>query len=261
MEDRYLREQTFHDRVYDEGVNDNFVSKHINSRPFYSILGSAHEQFYSLLYPYCPGRRLLENVCGRGEPDYLRDLAERGAQISAIDISEVAVEQVKRAARRDNLDIDARVMNAEDLDFEDGEFDVVAGSAIIHHLNLKKAFTEITRVLNPSGVAIFEEPLGHNPFINLYRRLTPHLRTEDEHPLRTEDFELARSFFGNVQVYYFGLLPLLVVPFRSSRFFPTAVKLLDVADRFLFRLLPFTRKYAWSSVLFMSQPKKSRSMG
>jgi len=44
------------------------------------------------------------------------------------------------------------------------------------------------------GSAIFIDPLGHNPAINMFRRSTPDLRTEDEHPLLLEDFRLAGRY-------------------------------------------------------------------
>lgn len=42
---------------------------------------------------------------------------------------------------------------------------------------------------------MFFEPLGHNLLINLYRRLTPELRTEDEHPLVACDLERLVNYF------------------------------------------------------------------
>ena len=38
----------------------------------------------------------------------------------------------------------------------------------------------------PGGLAVFMEPLGRNPLINRYRRLTLTLRTVDEYPLMME---------------------------------------------------------------------------
>jgi len=51
-------------------------------------------------------------------------------------------------------------MNAEELKFADDYFDIVCGGAILHHLDLNKALSEIARVLKPDGKAIFVEPLG-----------------------------------------------------------------------------------------------------
>jgi hypothetical protein len=48
----------------------------------------------------------------------------------------------------------------------------------------------MTKILQPKGKAIFIEPLGHNFLINLYRRLTPNIRSADEHPLLAKDLKI-----------------------------------------------------------------------
>jgi SAM-dependent methyltransferase len=249
MEERHLREKLFHDRVYGEHGRDDVVRK------YYRIVGG-RVSFYEVLLSSCgPGCRVLEYGCGQGGHAYM--LAEKGASVTAIDLSETAIEQAEEEARTKGLEdnTDFRVMNAEALDFADDAFDVVCGTAIIHHLDLHKAYSEIARVLKPGGFAVFMEPLGHNPLINLYRRLTPRLRTKDEHPLRLEDFELARSFFEEVEVSYFHLISLLAVPFGGTRPFARVLRTLDAADRSLFRHLPSARKHAWYSVMVLRRPR------
>lgn len=251
MEDRYQREKQFHDQAYDEG------SRHVTDK-YYKIADSRVKLYEDLLSAHCSDRRVLEYGCGQGGHAYF--LAEKSASVTAIDLSETAIAQARETAERKNLDnADFRLMNAEDLDFEDSTFDMVCGTAILHHLDLHRAFSEIVRVLRPDGVAIFMEPLGHNPLINLYRKLTPSLRTEDEHPLRIEDFELSRTFFEKFDLYYFHLFSLIAVPFRNTRFFPQLLKALEGVDRLLFRYLPFMRRYAWYCVMVFEQPKKERT--
>jgi SAM-dependent methyltransferase len=72
------------------------------------------------------------------------------------------------------------LMDAHKLDFPDGHFDLVFGVAILHHLDLAIACTEIDRVLKPGGMMIFVEPLNTNPLAKLVRYLTPNARTVDE---------------------------------------------------------------------------------
>jgi SAM-dependent methyltransferase len=60
-------------------------------------------------------------------------------------------------------------LNAEELLFEDQQFDLVVGAAILHHLfDPEKALSETCRVLKPGGIALFFEPfeIGHQ-FISL----------------------------------------------------------------------------------------------
>src|ERR1017187_2444440 len=152
--------------------------------------------------------------------------------------------------------VDFRVMDAEVLEFPDDSFDLICVVAILHHLDLDKSLAEIARTLRPGAAAIFLEPLAYNPIINLYRRLTPHLRTEDEHPLTMTDLKGASRFFGEVAATYFHLLSLGAAPLHRMPGFEKAVHVLEAADRLLFRLVPFASRYAWTVGLVFSRPLK-----
>ena len=98
-----------------------------------------------------------------------------GARVTGIDISEVALDLGKARARDQGVeDVMFLVMDAEKMQFEDNSFDLVCGTSILHHLHLSKALRELARILKPQEKAIFIEPIGHNPAINLFRRLTSH---------------------------------------------------------------------------------------
>jgi hypothetical protein len=125
---------------------------------------------------------------------------------------------------------------------------------------LNTCFAELARVLDPAGDAVFIEPLGHNPVIALYRLLTPRLRTRDEHPLRMEDFVLARQYFGEVRVRYFNLTSLLAVPFRRLPFFSRLIRVLERLDGWLFERMPRMRRYAWTAVVVLSKPRPARQV-
>ncbi len=190
---------------------------------------------------------MLEYGCGPGSQSFT--LAEMGAEVTAIDISDVAIELAGKVAQDRGLTIDYRVMNAEDLQFGDNTFDKVCGSGILHHLDLEKAYNEIYRVLKTDGTAFFFEPLGHNPIINYYRNRTPQLRTVDEHPLMLKDIEMAGNLFKKVKVHYYHLSSIAAsfVPGVSLR--KGTSRFLNKFDWLLFKTLPFLKKYAWIVVL------------
>jgi len=249
LEGRLQREKEFHDRAFSERTRAP-VDK------FYSIAGGCWHAYTNALLNECQGKRVLEYGCGPGSSAF--QLREHGAQVIGIDISEVAIQQAKAIAEQSPTasTITFRVMNAEDLQFPDRDFDMVCGSCILHHLNLERSLTEISRVLRESGKAVFVEPLGHNPLINLYRRLTPNLRTEDEHPLLDRDLTLIRHYFGKVQITYFHLLSLCAMPFRKTSAFDRILKMFDAMDRMLFTV-PVVRKQAWLVVMELSEPRKA----
>jgi SAM-dependent methyltransferase len=248
--ERYQRERDFHNHVFVEGREGR--ERAVNK--FYSV-SSSFVYYRRRLHELGQGRRMLEYGCGPGSMAF--DLARQGAIVTGIDISDVAIQLAKSKARDEGLyDLDFLEMNAEDLSFEDDRFDLICGSAILHHLDLEKAYSVLARTLHPDGHAVFIEPLGHNPIINLYRKLTPRLRTPDEHPLLMRDLKLAERYFGDVQLRFFQLQTFLAVPFRNSRFIRPLRQTLDAMDQALFRVLPPVRKYAWQVVIELSKPRR-----
>lgn len=140
---------------------------------------------------------MLEYGCGTGSKAFA--LAHTGAHVVCIDISGVGVAEATARAERDGVRADFVQMDAEALGYSFGAFDLVCGSGIFHHLDMERSLAEVRRVLKPEGTAVFYEPLGTNPIINLYRRLTPSMRTPDEHPLVPADFDLMRRHFREVE--------------------------------------------------------------
>jgi SAM-dependent methyltransferase len=249
-ESRKQREAEFHDRAYTDETREKLWSS------YYLIVDSSRRFYEEYLGARCRDADVLEYGSGLASEAFF--LADRGARsVTGIDISSVAVERNNQRARARGYErVTFVVMDAETMDFEPESFDLICGGAILHHLDLERAYFELARVLRPSGRAIFIEPLGHNPLINLYRKRTPHLRTPDEHPLLTEDLELASRYFGSVRARFAHLSSLAAVPFRRSRFFANLVGALDDLDRTLFRFVPALRRYAWQVVIELSEPRR-----
>src|SRR5207248_1688260 len=101
---------------------------------------------------------------------------------------------------------DARVQflaaDAERLPFADSSFDGIWGNAILHHLDLGRAASEIRRVLRVGGRAVFCEPWGENPVLAWARtRLnTATKRTPTEKPLRNCQLAVLRATFQDVRL-------------------------------------------------------------
>jgi SAM-dependent methyltransferase len=253
MSTRLEREREFHDHVFTE------QDVRAPTRRFKAVLGALHKWNLETLSAYAPGARALEYGCGQGSRAY--HLARNGAHVVGIDISPVAIEQAIEQARAEGLEdqMTFRVMDAEHLDFPDGSFDLVCGSGVLHHLDLNRAYAEVARVLEPTGIGVFEEPLGHNPAINMYRRRTPEMRTVDEHPLLMSDLALAERYFGEVNTRYFTLTSLAAVPLRNLPGFDRVVSGLDGLDRLLFSTTPVVRRYAWHVGITLRHPRPSEA--
>jgi ubiquinone/menaquinone biosynthesis C-methylase UbiE len=246
---RYSREREAHNKYFSEGTRKTLDK-------YYNTTHQSRASYESVLLSRCRNGAALEYGCGTGSHSVF--LARNGAtRVVGIDLSDVAIEKAREAAKLGGVDqAEYFRMNAETLDFPDASFDLICGTAILHHLDLRRALNELGRVLRPGGTAAFLEPLGHNPVINLYRRLTPNLRTVDEHPLRMDDLALARAYFSSVKPQYFGLQSLMATPFQGRSYFKNVLGALQAADSTLFRVAPFTRRYAWQVVLVLEKPIK-----
>ncbi len=249
MESRKHKEREFFDKSFD-GHKRESVSK------FYSVAQSSREPYRRFLIAECEGKKVLEYGCGPGSSTFF--LAKNGAQVIGIDISKVAIEQAETKAIEEGvMDKTAfLLMDAEEMGFPEESFDIVCGSGILHHLDIGKAFKELGRVLKFNGKGIFIEPLGINPAINLFRAMTPSLRTQDEHPLLMKDLELAKRYFKKVETEFFHLFIILAVLFHNTRIFPRLMRVLDKVDALIFKLLPVMKPLAWMVVIRVLKPKK-----
>lgn len=251
-EPRWASELAFHDREFSNRAR-------VAVSGFYSVTRKSFGFFAERLSDVCTKGPVLEYGCGPWSMAY--DLARRGVEVTGIDLSPVAIDQSRAAVQRERCaaHFQFEVMNAEALRFASQSFEVVCGTGILHHLDLERAYSEIARVLTPSGTGIFLEPLGHNPLINLFRKRTPHLRTVDEHPLLEPDLERAKRWFDKVDVHVFHLCSLVAAPFRKMPGFEALLGVLERMDESLFRLAPPMRKHAWMVALELTGPRGDRA--
>jgi SAM-dependent methyltransferase len=251
---RAKTEADFHNSAYEGKVRKTASS-------FYELMDNCSRYYRQFLKVHCAGKRVLEYGCG--ENSVAPFLLNNGvSSYVGIDISSVAVDEAEKSREGGGHPVDRvkyHVMNAEALEFEDNSFDLICGVAILHHLDLEKAYSEIARTLRPGGAAIFLEPLAYNPFINLYRRLTPHLRTPDEHPFLMRDIKMAESSFGGVETRFYNLFTLLSLVSSRTSLFPVLRRGLDRVDRGVFNCCPPLRRYAWTVSLVLTSPLKSAS--
>jgi SAM-dependent methyltransferase len=90
-------------------------------------------------------RRVLEVGCGTGW-FAARVQRELGAEVVAVDQSERMVELARAEG------VDARVGDAQQLDFADGELDCIAANWMLYHVpDLDAGLSEVARVLAPGG--------------------------------------------------------------------------------------------------------------
>lgn len=245
-----LSEKHFHNKLIEKGTRKNVDL-------FYKITVKSASFFRELVFKYSKNKDVLDYGCGVGENTIF--LLKSSKSVIAIDISESSVKQasINVGIINDKL-LKICVMDAEKLELPSDSFDLICSDSILHHLNLSKALSELSRVIKQDGRIILKEPLGHNPLINLFRLRTPKYRTENEHPLTVRDLRSMSNYFRNVDIYYFYLFSLAVIPFTKTRMFSTLLILFEKIDSFVFCAFPFMKKYAWISVIILSSPIKDR---
>jgi len=154
------------------------------------------------------GCQVLDMGCGHGMAAIV--LARAGAQVTAVDLSLGYLTEARRRAEANHVVGICWIQgDAEQLPFADQQFDRIWGNAILHHLHLDRAAAEIHRVLRPGGVAVFCEPWGENPLLELARRWLPYpgkQRTPDERPLRSAQILALRRHFPRLETQGFQLL-------------------------------------------------------
>jgi ubiquinone/menaquinone biosynthesis C-methylase UbiE len=100
------------------------------------------------------GKRLLEIGCGMGYDSV--ELMRRGVHVTAVDLTESAIEHARRHFELEGLEPDAvHTANALELPFPDETFDAVWANGVLHATgDTRQAVAEARRVLVPGGRAI-----------------------------------------------------------------------------------------------------------
>jgi SAM-dependent methyltransferase len=248
---RLLTEQLFHDRqaagrssrfATDSALrfrDADYIDHEPWIRPAFDLIGEV------------AGKRVLDYGCGHGMASVV--LARRGAHVTGIDLSPGYIAEAHRRAEANEVTVEFRTADAEQLPFAAQSFDAVWGSAILHHLDLRQAGAELRRVLKPGGVAVFCEPWGGNPILEFARRYLPYPgkhRTPDEKPLRKADLDSLRDFFPQLDVRGFQLIGSVRRVFRRES---PGGGWLDRCDRWLFRQVPALEKWSRYVVVRLSR--------
>jgi SAM-dependent methyltransferase len=242
LAERHTIEREYHDRTAGVVRAD-----------FYTLgaLDAADAYVRALLGDVC-GKQVLELGCGTGDTTLW--LAAGGATVHATDISGgmLAATQARAAAGGLSSTVLVQQMSAEHLAYAERSFDIVFGHSVIHHTDLAITRREVHRVLRPGGRAVFLEPLGENPLLRAFRRLTPGRRTPTERPLTESDLQFFAEPFARMRRREFYLLALAAFPLwplGSRRLFQAALAPLMRLDAALLARRPTLGRYAWVTVV------------
>lgn len=234
---------------------------------------------FERLIPFGPlkGKQVLEIGCGLGSHAQL--LAEAGCRLTAIDLTERAVELTRERLRLRGFSADVMKMDAENMEFQAAQFDFVWSWGVIHHsADTEQIIRNVYRVLKPGGE--FRFMVYHRRSLNaltsivrgfLSGKIFQGMSTSDILSLYTDGYlarfytqaELSKllmnSGFSNVSTRVLGQKSELVpLPGKGLSGRLKSLLIRNLPDRLAERLLSWCGVFLFTSA---SKPCESESNG
>ena len=250
---RLIAEQAFHDKQAAEraktfaqspsmlSVDDDAYLDHESwIRPAFAKLGPLERL------------RVLDFGCGHAMASVV--MARQGARVTGFDLSRGYLAEARGRAAQNRVELGLVQADGNRLPFATASFDRIWGNAILHHLDMPTAASEIARVLVPGGHAVFCEPWGENWLLRVARNrlwYAAKTRTVDEEPLREQDVDFFRSRFAKVEIQGFQLSSMVARIWGRRRWLAS----LDRCDKFILDRIPSLRRYCRYVVLTLAQPR------
>jgi ubiquinone/menaquinone biosynthesis C-methylase UbiE len=201
-------------------------------------------------------KTVLDLGCGMGEN--LVPLAERGAKVIGIDVSPDLVRLAERRIALAGIKADVVVGSAYEIDLPDESVDVVFCIALIHHLDIPRACSEMFRVLKKGGYIALLEPIRFSRSYDRCRKLLPshQITSEYEHPLTKSEFASLTDNFTADNLRYFRLpiVPLAAWLLGANR--PWVCKL----SAWLIGTFPVLQHFATSAVVRLRKSDELQSL-
>lgn len=209
-----------------------------------------------------PKTLILDYGCGTGQRTL--KFGENTRKLIGVDLSINSIKMAKDISVSKGIAAEYCLMDCEQLAFKSDTFDLLIDYGTFSSLHLDPAIEEIIRVLKANGTLIAVETFGHNPIMNIKRKINvlfgARTKWAASHILKQNDWEKIRKRFANSEINYFILMTPLMVPL--FKILPKSIfdHLLNKIEGIDFKLLkrPVFQKFAFKTVVIMSNPDKSK---
>ena len=167
--------------LYDRG---RFIYNAGQAGPFADGISRTMAKYISCRWPDFKPKKILELGCtiGTSTVPFVNDFKD--AEVHAIDISAPVLRYGHARAESLRKCINFHQMNAEEMDFNDGDFDLIFSCIMFHETSRKalpKILKECNRVLSSSGMMIHAELMPSsnlNTFDKFYMNWDAHYNNE-----------------------------------------------------------------------------------
>lgn len=214
-------------------------------------------------------RQILDLGCGQGY--WAVYLAALGAHVTASDISSTNVDIARLHAEVNGLELATMVGDCSELDLPAERYDIIMGTALIHHLTVEqeeRLYRAVLAALKPGGLVLFMESIQNSSILEFLRELVPvrdpvdprpsrlsrrwkEYKEGDPHPTRPNTSNhyrvaLAKHAFSEVRFEELGVFSRLD---RLLRGHPELQRWIHDVDYALWRVLPGRRLLARNVVI------------
>jgi ubiquinone/menaquinone biosynthesis C-methylase UbiE len=255
------REEVFHDQWADSINIDNVIVDE-----FFEASTSPENRIIIKKIGDIKDKNILELGCGAGEASVY--FAKKGAEVTAVDISQRMLDVVQNLAKKHDVTLSTKQSYSDNIDFADETFDIVYAANLLHHVDIESTLKEASRVLKKGGLFVSWDPIAHNPLINIYRRMATEVRTEDEHPIEMKQLKMFLKYFSSVETEATWLFTLWIflkfyfidrVHPNEERYWKKILlehkqleKLyyrLENLDKLFLKTFPFFKRFCWNIVI------------
>lgn len=194
------------------------------------------------------GMKALEIGCGTGL--FTRLFAKSGARILAVDISQDLIDLANQSLLSKG-NVTFRAVPFEDPSLaQEGPFDAVIGSSVLHHLEVKPALQRIFELLKPGGSLSFAEPNMLNPQVAAERSfLRPLFKYVSPDETAFVRWSLGRQLFS------IGFTEIRIKPFDWLHpAIPAGLIKTVKAIGQVFEVIPFIREFSGSLLISAKRP-------
>lgn len=257
LEKRKLKEIEWSDfrRTLTKENGEDFEKYNANLK-YYCITAGQTEDIKKWLLANTKDKDVFEMACGDTAMMPLISYQTRTSMAADIAPVTIALSQENAKGDPDLEKIDYRVLDCEKTGLPDNSFDVILEQGALHHMDLDAAYTEAARLLRPGGKFFCLEAIRHNPIIHLYRKMTPHLRTEweVEHILGRAQVLKGLEHFNRIEKKHYFMAAIFAVPLRNTPIFKPTLAVLEAIDAVLTRI-PLFQWLSWQCWFVLSDPK------